>query len=77
MAVWRGNGILMEPGQGRGGTRGQNASAARQKTMPSASGKGEGETSSERQDLGGRRAGQVRILGGRGAGTDLLKKVKA
>ncbi|EEB34474.1 hypothetical protein DESPIG_00569 [Desulfovibrio piger ATCC 29098] len=26
---------------------------------------------------GGRRAGQVRILGGRGAGTDLLKKVKA
>ena len=25
MAVWRGNGILMEPGQGRSGTRGQNA----------------------------------------------------
>ena len=52
MVIWRGNGILMEPGQGRSGTRGQNASAARQKTMPSASGKGEGETSSERQDLG-------------------------
>lgn len=76
MAVWRGNGILVEPGQGRSGTRGQNA-CGKVKNYAVRIGKRGGGNKPRSQDLGGRRAGQVLILGGRGAGTDLLKKVKA
>ena len=76
MAVWRGNDILREPGQGRSGARGQNV-CGKAKNYAVRIGKRGGEASPERQDLGSRRAGQVRILGGRGAGTDLRQKVKA
>ena len=75
MVIWRGNGIFVERDRGAV-EQGLRALVEGKKTMPSASEKEE-KARSERQDLGSRRAGQVRILGGRGAGTDLLKKVKA
>ena len=71
--VWRGNGILLNR-KGRSGIRGQNACGTAKNYAVRIGKRGGG---GKVRTSGPGRTGQVRILGGRGAGTDLLKKVKA
>ena len=68
MAVWRGNGILMEPGQGRSGTRGQNASAARQKNYAVRIGKRGGGNKLRTSGSGGQESRPGADLGRPGSG---------